>query len=300
MESSRLVNLVQVLYVVKNLLSVLVVIVTLVFAYLFQFHLVDFLDAIEKALVPDGRIENRLSAVRAIFWALLLTLVILLIGFRRSVIETLVHAVSAGDAATLFRCVGYTSMGLVAIHLVDWMPWVDFKIYLDEDGVFEMATAFFAILASLIMLYVCFQQRSWRARLLTSLLGVGFFLFGMEEISWGQRIVGWDTPVWLKAINDQGETTLHNLATHPVLNLAQALFVLICAVTLLILTRHSSQLIQRFGLHDMAHLLPDTGVAALAWVLIFCVPYTLIKGGELSEEILALFALAYAVNQATN
>lgn len=31
------------------------------------------------------------------------------------------------------------------------------------------------------------------------------------EISWGQRMFGWDTPEWLEAINAQGETNLHNI-----------------------------------------------------------------------------------------
>ncbi len=42
-------------------------------------------------------------------------------------------------------------------------------------------------------------------------LAVGFFLGGMEEISWGQRLVGWGTPAALEEINFQGETTLHNV-----------------------------------------------------------------------------------------
>ena len=41
-------------------------------------------------------------------------------------------------------------------------------------------------------------------------LAVGLFLGGMEEISWGQRIVGWSTPEALSEINVQNETTLHN------------------------------------------------------------------------------------------
>ena len=42
-------------------------------------------------------------------------------------------------------------------------------------------------------------------------LAVGLLLGGMEEISWGQRLVGWGTPAALDQINFQGETTLHNV-----------------------------------------------------------------------------------------
>jgi len=34
---------------------------------------------------------------------------------------------------------------------------------------------------------------------------------GGEEISWGQRIFGWETPDSLASINAQDETTIHNL-----------------------------------------------------------------------------------------
>jgi hypothetical protein len=37
------------------------------------------------------------------------------------------------------------------------------------------------------------------------------FVVAMEEISWGQRLIGFETPAALRAINGQGETTLHNI-----------------------------------------------------------------------------------------
>ncbi|MBC8279629.1 MAG: hypothetical protein H8E48_02480 [Chloroflexi bacterium] len=42
-------------------------------------------------------------------------------------------------------------------------------------------------------------------------LAVAFFLGGMEEISWGQRIFDWGTPAAIEGINFQDETTLHNV-----------------------------------------------------------------------------------------
>ena len=44
--------------------------------------------------------------------------------------------------------------------------------------------------------------------------GPSFFLAllaAMEEISWGQRLIGWGTPAALEEINFQGETTIHNV-----------------------------------------------------------------------------------------
>ncbi len=42
-------------------------------------------------------------------------------------------------------------------------------------------------------------------------LAVGLFLGALEEVSWGQRLVGWGTPPALEGINFQGETTIHNV-----------------------------------------------------------------------------------------
>lgn len=39
----------------------------------------------------------------------------------------------------------------------------------------------------------------------------GVFVFG-EEISWGQRLLGIDTPASIASRNEQGETTIHNLS----------------------------------------------------------------------------------------
>ena len=37
--------------------------------------------------------------------------------------------------------------------------------------------------------------------------------FAGEEISWGQWIFGWETPEAMEALNDQGETNLHNMSS---------------------------------------------------------------------------------------
>lgn len=52
----------------------------------------------------------------------------------------------------------------------------------------------------------------WRTLAYLGLAIVFFVAFG-EEISWGQRILGIETPESLEGINDQGETNLHNLST---------------------------------------------------------------------------------------
>lgn len=60
------------------------------------------------------------------------------------------------------------------------------------------------------------ERRTGGPRWLTlSYLGLAivFFVAFGEEISWGQRILGIETPESLEGVNDQGETNLHNLST---------------------------------------------------------------------------------------
>lgn len=47
--------------------------------------------------------------------------------------------------------------------------------------------------------------------LVYGLVAVGSWFLAGEEISWGQRIFGWQTPEALEQVNRQGETTLHNI-----------------------------------------------------------------------------------------
>ena len=44
------------------------------------------------------------------------------------------------------------------------------------------------------------------------LITLGCFYACGEELSWGQHIFGWATPESLAAVNDQGETNLHNIS----------------------------------------------------------------------------------------
>lgn len=40
---------------------------------------------------------------------------------------------------------------------------------------------------------------------------LGAFYFAGEEASWGQHLLGWSTPEQILALNDHGETNLHNI-----------------------------------------------------------------------------------------
>ena len=88
-----------------------------------------------------------------------------------------------------------------------------------EDGFYESVGAVFWLVASVLFFYLFATRRDLKKqRFLTKhrnvfflLLGVLFFLAFGEEISWGQRFFGFQTPELLDEINAQGELNIHNL-----------------------------------------------------------------------------------------
>lgn len=89
-----------------------------------------------------------------------------------------------------------------------------------EDGPIEYAGAL-AYLGASVLALICFLKSSarenrflglaTRRNIYFALLCILFFAAFGEEISWGQRIFGWNTPDSWSGMNAQKETNLHNL-----------------------------------------------------------------------------------------
>ena len=91
---------------------------------------------------------------------------------------------------------------------VDWLE--------GEDGVSEWWSVATYLAAALMAAATARLLHRLRHRYLVwiqLLLAVVLFLGAMEEVSWGQRLFGWGTPIVLREVNAQGETTLHNLSS---------------------------------------------------------------------------------------
>lgn len=89
-----------------------------------------------------------------------------------------------------------------------------FESFIQEDGLVEWVT----VLGLLLGAAVCFSRliKFWKRRsplflLASALLGLALFFAAGEEISWGQRILGVQSPEYFKENNLQGETNFHNL-----------------------------------------------------------------------------------------
>ena len=85
-----------------------------------------------------------------------------------------------------------------------------------ESGLVENGTAA-VLLAAIFFGASALRHRAVMAnRLLTLWLAavtLGCVYFAGEEVSWGQHWFGWETPEAIARINDQGETSLHNMSS---------------------------------------------------------------------------------------
>lgn len=92
--------------------------------------------------------------------------------------------------------------------------WQQFRTLHDEDGAVETLTVVFFLFTAYLAHLVALEHRRAGARALAGLHWLGalaFFFIGMEEMSWGQRLLLLDTPEGLAAVNVQHELNLHNL-----------------------------------------------------------------------------------------
>lgn len=77
-----------------------------------------------------------------------------------------------------------------------------------KEGILEVITTVFLFIAAFVSFFF-FKKSKLLWLGILSLLAYLFLV--MEEISWGQTYLGWDTPDTYKEYNYQNETNLHNL-----------------------------------------------------------------------------------------
>ena len=105
---------------------------------------------------------------------------------------------------------------LVFSVLAHWSlrTFLDTDWFEGEDGVSEwwsVATYLASAVAAGAVAWSLRATKHSKLKYFYIVLAVAFFLGGMEEISWGQRIFDWGTPAAMEEINFQDETTLHNV-----------------------------------------------------------------------------------------
>ena len=83
-----------------------------------------------------------------------------------------------------------------------------------EDGILENLTALLLFLGGVYIFYIFFKNKNDKGfwwKIFHVIFGLTLWFGFAEEISWGQRIIGFDTPVFFQKHNKQWEVGIHNL-----------------------------------------------------------------------------------------
>jgi hypothetical protein len=97
-----------------------------------------------------------------------------------------------------------------------WAPPLYRRLFVPELGLVEIATPLVLVAGIGSGLAALRWRRALPHPLLALWIGcftLGCLYFAGEEVSWGQHLVGWETPATIAAVNDQGETNLHNVSS---------------------------------------------------------------------------------------
>ena len=119
-----------------------------------------------------------------------------------------------------------------------------------------------------------------------------FFLIGMEEISWMQRIVGFETPSDVAKVNWQGEFNLHNMHT----DLSETVYYFGAGLFLMLLPFLREAAPEWRLLRPFSDFIPVRGVAAVsAPVAIFNYGHWNLVPVQVTVFVTLFVLLAYAV-----
>lgn len=153
----------------------------------------------------------------------------------------------------------WTALGLSALVLAAKVVWIELdgatvSRYHEEDEIFENLTALFFGLGGVFLIVTAFRTPFLRGRgpaayfLTVSLALLLIFLAG-EEISWGQRIIGIETPELIRERNLNEEINIHNLwFIEEKIQISLIIFSLVIGVFLpaIAMTRFGRQLMHKF------------------------------------------------------
>lgn len=233
-----------------------------------------YYDFLTRYVSSDGQIDEQPILLRTSYSLVELLLVIIL-------------APRLWDTwATKDRRTTLLTWGPVLLLLIPSLFWRATQV---EDGFFEWFTFWAAFAAGLIFL----ARGLGKGSLLLLMFAAVWLVFGFEEISWGQRVIGWETPESLEALNYQNETNLHNVL-NPILVYAWPLALLGLWLGLTYWTKTISRFLPgRVGsdLKRVARAARDYGFVDIPLFLAIVFPLR----ADYTEQCLALFGFYLAL-----
>lgn len=147
-----------------------------------------------------------------------------------------------------------------------------------EDGISENLQALFLFIASLVMFsvaFICLTRKKASQFFFAFGIAIIFFVIGMEEISWMQRILEVQSNDFFMTHNEQYETNLHNISGY-FFNQLYAVGAFILLTVLPYCYTQTIGLLKRLRLQNLSVFVPS------AWLFL---PFSVIAGFD--------FPLAY-------
>jgi len=257
----------------------------------FVFAYDTFIGFLESKLTSNGTFSNP-SAVVITIYLLLISVGLSLILLKGA----LVYAINKPSFASMQAHIKTYYLVTITTFLGCFIL-KPIEVVYGEDGILENITVLLSFGASFIFLFLATRYKNILKRLVLFAMFTVFFLFAMEEISWGQRIIGWETTAYMREKNVQQENNLHNLFNEyfPIL------YIIVTGVMSAVFF-YRSQLLKwfqgNFFFKAFVGLIPAADFFYAGYFYLFLLLYTLTldRGGETLEIILSLTVFFYAYN----
>ncbi|NOR79935.1 MAG: hypothetical protein GQ529_03750 [Methyloprofundus sp.] len=245
---------------------------------------------LEKYITSDGNIISPRIAFINIQLMFLSSIIVIFLSKY-----IFINFVSFNDLEKIDKIVIQIIVLLTVSYYLDYALGDKYTLH-NEDGLFESLTALLALLASLFFIISIKNVEGYYGKYILLTLSVFSFLFGMEEISWGQRIFNWETPEELIELSYQDETNIHNLF-NPIFPILMIFFNSIVCIFMINIENINNIIKKYINNKDIIYIMPGKEsqyYAFIFYILIIQSPY---YSGELTEEILSLVLFSYAIKQ---
>lgn len=241
---------------------------------------------LEKTIAPDGIIACRTCLSHK------MTSLLILLGLNWVILFLDKQDIDRFQIRNLTSYMKLVYLIVLSL-IISWFVIKDRELYV-EDHFFEKMTFTFLMCAAILFAIRSAKPGTLKRQYL--LLGViAFFILGMEEISWGQRIFNSETPASLAQVNYQDEINVHNIF-NPIIHNVYSVVSLLLGYALISMKPLKVYLARFSKWSETAPFFPSNDFALFGLVFLFLSCQVEVYGGELTEEVFSVFVIAYAIN----
>ncbi len=244
----------------------------------------DFIGFAEENFTSDGFISYEIESVIRLYSAILYVFIVLFLirFFNPVLVEVKSSIVKIAYVVALF---------ILVFHFFNY----DVYIIFGEDRIMESLTVILAVISSGILFILGKKHNSDKDKILFYILSLLMLIFALEEISWGQRLLGLRTPELFKKINTQSEINIHNIFNFMIV-LIYVVFLSMLASIFLFREQLIRKIKESSFIINFDKIVPSSDYYYFGYLFLFLAGYGLFRGGELSEEIFSIFMFIYSLD----